>query len=217
MSFSRELDKLSGNEKFMFKRSVFSSEFFELFISCIRLDLCTGFFGVKTGFTVLSKLFAPVRQMRTVKSFSSQQGSDFTSTRATIGLGQDGEFLLSRKLTSLATVILRSGNHLGFRFNHRFFGIFSVSNHRLPYIQYKAPSGSPLIDTEGPREKYTMWTELIMWMSVCTATLGLGALGVGAAFLLAGVLFVFNRRAWGWIAIAVGISIPVILTWLFGP
>lgn len=41
--------------------------------------------------------------------------------------------------------------------------------------------------------------------------------GFGAAFLLAGVLFVFNRRAWGWTAIAVGIAIPVILTWLFAP
>lgn len=41
--------------------------------------------------------------------------------------------------------------------------------------------------------------------------------GFGIAWLLAGLLFIYHRRVWGWTAIAVGISIPGIFTWLFAP
>jgi hypothetical protein len=39
-------------------------------------------------------------------------------------------------------------------------------------------------------------------------------LGFGIAWLLAGVLFVSNLRAWGWIAIAPGVAIPIFMNWL---
>lgn len=41
-------------------------------------------------------------------------------------------------------------------------------------------------------------------------------LGFGVSWFLAGAMFLTRRRAWGWIAIAVGVAIPVTLTGIFG-